>query len=539
MRSLFDTAAFVIIVCLISLATQAQRLEDVQAQRWSANSANGTYRITLGPETGELEIGELQNWTLTVSSQSGDPVYPARISIGGGMLGHGHGLPTQPQVTAYGGDGDYRVEGVRLSMEGEWTLSLYVESSLGAERVDVSIDAISPYAGGGDAWSDRERRLLQALALPEDLTAPPSPSNRVADSAAAKAFGEALFFDPRFSANGSVSCASCHAPDQYFADGLARSKGMGDTLRNAPSIVGAAFNRWFYWDGRRDSLWSQALIPFEASDEMGSSRLGVLRAIAADKLYRQQYEALFGPLPTDLIDSIAARDAGPLGTPSMRQAWQALPPPAQKTLNEAYAGVGKALAAYERTLLPEPARFDRYVQALQNRDDIPQNARLSDEEIAGARLFMNPEKTQCLQCHNGFLGSNGEFHNIGTGNFSGPRLDFGRMFGLRAVMMDEFNCVGPYSDADENDCTELRFLNKDAHVPLQGSFKTPTLRGLAHTAPYFHDGRFTTLREVLDYYNEPPAAEENGPHELRPLNLSDEELDQLEQFLLTLSPPLL
>jgi cytochrome c peroxidase len=514
----------------------AQRSVDLQPQRWSARSANDAYLVTAGPESGELKIGALQDWTVTIKSQSGDPVYPARITVGGGMAGHGHGLPTQPQVTAYGGAGDYRMEGVRLSMEGEWTLSFYIESSLGAERADVTFDAISRHAGSGSDWSERERRLLLALALPEDLEAPVSPSNRFADSAAAATLGEALFFDTRFSGDGKLACASCHQPDKYFADGLARSKGMGETLRNAPTLIGSAFNRWFYWDGRRDSLWSQALIPFEASDEMGSSRLGVLRAIAADDRYSQDYESLFGPLPVAVIDNIAAADAGPLGTPAMREAWRVLPLADQKAINEAYANLGKALSAYQRTLLPEPARFDRYVQALQARKTVPENVMLSEDEIAGARLFMSPEKTQCLQCHNGFLGSNGEFHNIGTGNFSGPRLDFGRMFGLRAVLMDEFNCVGPYSDAQENDCAELRFLNKDSHIPLQGSFKTPTLRGLAHTAPYFHDGRFTTLREVLDYYNEPPAPETNGPHELRTLDLSDEELQQLEQFLLTLSP---
>jgi cytochrome c peroxidase len=111
-------------------------------------------------------------------------------------------------------------------------------------------------------------------------------------------------------------------------------------------------------------------------------------------------------------------------------------------------------------------------------------------------------------------------------------LDFGRSLGIQGVLLDVFNCAGPYSDAKPDDCRELRFLSRDAHVPLEGAYKTPTLRDVARTAPYFHDGRFATLRDVLDYYNTPPT---NETHELRALGLGETELGDLERFLRALS----
>jgi cytochrome c peroxidase len=144
-------------------------------------------------------------------------------------------------------------------------------------------------------------------------------------------------------------------------------------------------------------------------------------------------------------------------------------------------------------------------------------------------------KTRCLRCHNGPMLTNGGFHNVGTGTFGGERPDFGRAFGLRAVLLDEFNCVGPFSDARREACLELRFLNKDAHIPLDGAFKTPSLRNVSATAPYAHDGRFADLDQVLRHYNTPPAVTSSGPHELGPLGLTDQELRHLRAFLFALA----
>jgi cytochrome c peroxidase len=387
-----------------------------------------------------------------------------------------------------------------------------------------------------DTWTDRERRVLLSLLLPGPDDSPPvTASNRFSSSEAAAELGRKMFFDRRLSGNGQVSCATCHQPDRYYTDGLPLSRGTGQVARNAPTIVGAAYQRWFYWDGRRDSLWAQALIPFEAASEMGGSRLAVIRAVSKDPEYRQLYESIFDELPAAALWESLPADAGPYGEEDIRNNWAGLSSEIRSRINLTYSNLGKSIAAFERTLRPPETRFDRYVRALDGAGDPPAQSRLSEDEVAGARLFMDSAKTQCLQCHNGHMLSNGDFHNIGTGSFTGPNLDFGRVFGLRAVLMDEFNCLGPYSDAEPAQCVDLRFLNRDAHIPLEGAFKVPTLRGLKHTAPYFHDGRFPTLREVLEYYNSPPDKRVSGPHELRPLGLTDKEISQLERFLLALS----
>jgi cytochrome c peroxidase len=381
-------------------------------------------------------------------------------------------------------------------------------------------------AAGAEEWSDRDLRLLASLRLTH--TPPPSPSNRVADDPRAAELGRRIFFDRGFAANETASCATCHRPELHWSDGRARS--VAPAGRNAPSVVGSAFGSWFTWDGRRDSLWSQSLVPFEAADELAASRTGVVRRIASDARYRADYEAIFGPLPADLrTDDLPAR-AGPLGEAAARSAWQRIPQARRDQIDRVFSNVGKALEAYERTLLPHDSRFDRYVDAVRAGRT---SAELDAREIAGLRLFIDPARTQCLQCHNGSQLTNGGFHNIGTGTFDGPALDFGRALGLQAVLIDVFNCTGPYSDAAPADCRELRFLSRDAHAPLEGAFKTPTLRDVAKTAPYFHDGRFATLRAVLDYYNTPPPPD--GAHELRALALGDRELDDLERFLRALS----
>jgi cytochrome c peroxidase len=384
------------------------------------------------------------------------------------------------------------------------------------------------HAGEAPAWSDRELRLLATLRLAR--TPPPSPSNHVADDPRAAALGRRIFFDRGFSETGATACNTCHDPERHYTDGRARS--VAPAGRNAPTVVGAAYGSWFTWDGRRDSLWAQALVPFEATGEIGGSRTGVVRRIAGDARYRADYEAIFGPFPPDLLGDALPAHAGPLGDDAARAAWQRIPQAQRNRIDRAFSNTGKAIEAFERTLLPTDSRFDRYVDALRAERADRAAALLDEREVAGLRLFIDPARTQCLQCHNGPQFTNGGFHNLGTGTFEGGVLDLGRALGIRAVLLDVFNCAGPYSDARPEQCSELRFLSHDAHVPLEGAFKTPTLRDVAQTAPYFHDGRFATLRAVLDYYNAPPT---NATHELRALGLRESELEDLEQFLRALS----
>lgn len=383
-------------------------------------------------------------------------------------------------------------------------------------------------------WTAAELAALRSLTL-ERLGPPlPSPGNAVADDPRAVALGRALFADPRLSGSGTLSCASCHQPDRHFTDGLPTGVGMAATARNTPALAGGAWQHWFYWDGRRDSLWAQALTPIEAAEEMAGTRLAVARLLGTDPDYRRAYVALFGPFPAAPLAGALPAHAGPFGDGGARTAWAALTPPQRHAINRVFANAGKAIAAFERTLMPRETAFDRYVAALTDEGEAAAARHLSEAALAGARLFVDVEKTRCLQCHNGPLLTNGAFHNVGTGVSGGARPDHGRLLGVQAVLRDEFNCLGPYSDAEPDECSALRFLHRGGHGDQAGAFKTPSLRNVANTAPYMHDGRFADLSAVLAHYNAPSAA---GEHELQPLDLTTQELAQLEAFLHSLSEP--
>ena len=156
-------------------------------------------------------------------------------------------------------------------------------------------------AADSPAWSEAEIATLRSLWIGSLPSLPPDPSNAVADDPAAAALGQRMFFDPRFSANGEIACVTCHLPEKAFTDGLGRAQGMGETRRGAPTLIGAAYNAWFFWDGRSDSQWSQALGPLENELEHGGSRNQYAHVLYADPVYREQYESIFGALP-DLSD---------------------------------------------------------------------------------------------------------------------------------------------------------------------------------------------------------------------------------------------
>ncbi len=358
-------------------------------------------------------------------------------------------------------------------------------------------------------WSPAELRMLRSLQLESLKPLPPDPSNRFADDPRAAALGERIFFDTRFSDNGEVACATCHQPEKYFTDGLPLSKGIGETGRGAPSLIGTAYSPWLYWDGRRDSHWAQALVPLETPVEHGFDRRRVLGVIAADADYRAAYEQVFGKLPGDADD--------------------------EEAINRAFANVGKAVAAFERSFLPAPSRFDAYVKAL-GEGGGGRESKLSPDEIAGLKLFIG-ETTQCTRCHNGPLFTNFEFHNIGLIRLMrGVRkYDVGRIKGVKQALASPFRCDGPYSDAKPGQCKELEFV-RTWGMELTGAFKVPTLRNVAETGPYMHDGRFQSLRDVLEHYRKAPGGG-LGHQELNALELTDLQLDQIAAFLATLTGP--
>ncbi len=361
---------------------------------------------------------------------------------------------------------------------------------------------------------------------------PPDPSNAVADHPAAARFGQQLFFDPRLSANGGIACATCHQPIRQFTDGLQKGQAIGTSMRNTPSVIGTAFSPWLYWDGRRDSQWSQALSPLEDPNEQAGNRLQILRVVARDPAYREQYRSLFGPLPElDDTDRFPQIDGAARGR-HWDAAWSAMREDDKVAVNRAFANVGKAIAAFERTLLPTASRFDHYVAAVVNADRQMQEDLFSNDEVRGLRLFIG--EAQCTRCHNGSLLTNNEFHNTGVISAAGELPDRGRADGLREVQGELFNCLGDYSDDVERRCPELAYVRTGPE--LVGAVRTPSLRNVAVTAPYMHKGQIATIEDVLVHYNEAPEAM-IGHNEAEPLGLSSRQLQQLAAFLADVDKP--
>ena len=383
-------------------------------------------------------------------------------------------------------------------------------------------------------WTADEIELLRSLWIGSLSPLPPDPSDRVADDPRAATLGQRLFFDVRLSGNHQVACATCHKPELRFTDGRQKGHGIGVSRRNTRSPVGSAYSPWLYWDGRKDSLWAQALAPAEDPHEQGGTRMQIVRLLAADPEYRHAYEALFGPLPDFSDHSRFPEKAAPIPSTEAGTAWDNMARADRELVTSTFVNVGKAIEAYERLLLPGPSRFDAYVKAVLDNDEAAQRAALNDDEIRGLRLFIG--KANCTRCHNGPLLTNNEFANTGVLSFPGEVPDEGRVEGVLTVEADPFNCLGPYSDDPTHDCPELRFARSDAAV-LLGAVRTPSLRNLAGTAPYMAKGQIATLREVLDLYNQAPPAM-IGHNEAVPLNLSARELAELEAFLHTLDAPL-
>ncbi|OGS96462.1 MAG: cytochrome-c peroxidase [Gallionellales bacterium RBG_16_56_9] len=384
-----------------------------------------------------------------------------------------------------------------------------------------------------DSWTESETTTLRSLWIGSLPPLPPDPSNAYAEDSAAAVFGQRLFFDTRFSSNGAVSCATCHIPGLMFTDGLPLAHGVGTTSRKTMTIVGTAYSPWMFWDGRKDSQWAQALAPMESAVEHGGTRTQYAHLI--DEFYRTDYEAIFGELPDFSDQTRFPSVAGPVDDEAARAAWEAMSPEDRDTVTRLYANMGKAIAAYERLIMPGPSRFDKYVEGLLNDDQQAMQDALTKDEVAGLRLFIG--QAQCIKCHNGPLFTNNDFHNTGVPAAKGLPVDDGRASGVQKALADEFNCLSQWSDAGGNDCAELRFVTSEGEQ-LLGAFKPPTLRNVAETGPYMHAGQFATLEEVILHYNT-AAVGPVGHTELEPLHLNPTQREQLEALLRALSGPLL
>ena len=413
--------------------------------------------------------------------------------------------------------------------------------------VALASASFDTFAGGrreaasiADRWSAADLETLASMRLARLPPPPDDPSNAVERLPAAIALGQRLFNDARFSRNGAVSCASCHDPTRQFQDGLPVGHGMATGRRRTMPVVGAGYGAWLFWDGRKDSLWSQALGPLEDAAEHGGNRLRFARQTAAH--HARAYEEVFGPLP-DLAGQPA--DAGPLGTSDERAAWLAMDDDSRSAVSRVFANLGKAIAAYEKSLRPARSRLDDWLDAVVA--GRPATG-LDAQEVRGLRLFIG--KGQCVSCHNGPLFTDQQFHNTGVAQRDGRAPDRGRAAAVDGVGRDEFNCLGPFSDARPSQCDELGFMvTQDPR--LEGAFKTPGLRGVALRPPYMHAGQLASLEDVVRHYVEAPLAAVGrselaqarqpaggaGPgHDLRqPIRLSPAEQQDLVAFLQTLS----
>lgn len=345
------------------------------------------------------------------------------------------------------------------------------------------------------------QRILRHGPWPPAWT--PDPSNRVSGSPAAIEFGRRLFFDQRLSAGGRISCANCHRPDLGWADGVPRSTGHEPVDRNAIGVANVRWQRWFGWDGANDSLWGQSIRPLLDRREMAMDVGQVAAMVRADPQLVCRYLETFGdPLPAD--------DRAVL------------------------VGVAKALAAFQETLVTGRTAFDDFRDALAQGDEA-EASRYPPSARRGLKLFVGP--AGCTLCHVGPNFTNGEFHDTGISFFVRPgQVDPGRHAGIQHLRDSPYNLLGVY-----NDDPGRRTATRTQHVALQhrnwGEFRVPSLRNVASTAPYMHNGSLATLRDVVRHYSEvdEDRLHADGGQLIRPLHLREDEIDDLVGFLETLT----
>jgi cytochrome c peroxidase len=331
----------------------------------------------------------------------------------------------------------------------------------------------------------------------------PDASNRVSGKPEAIALGEKLFFEPRLSAKGDVLCATCHVPYRGWQDGRARGMGHVEVDRNTQSLINVRWNRWFGWDGAGDSLWAQSVRPMLDAREMGGSASHAAAFVRGDAEYACRYRRAFG----------------------------ADPPADDEAL---LADIGKALAAFQETLVSGRSAFDDFRDALE-RGDAAKAAAYPANAQRGLKIFVG--KGNCTFCHVGAAFSNGEFHDVGISFFiRRGEVDAGRYGGIQNLRKNPFNLLGRYND----DPTGAAAI-KTKHVALDhrnyGEFKVPGLRNVAQTAPYMHSGRLATLTEVVRHYSDLnlDRLHLDGEAILKPLKLAEQEIADLVAFLESLS----
>lgn len=306
------------------------------------------------------------------------------------------------------------------------------------------------------------------------------------------ALGRALYFDKRLSADGTVSCATCHDPATAFADQHTLAVGVAGRrgVRNSPTILNAMFGREFFWDGRARSLEEQAVEPLLNPSEMGMlTREAVVARVSGMPEYRREFRKVFGA-PGLTVETIA-----------------------------------KALAAFERTQLSGNSPFDRFMAG--------DEGAVSEAQKRGWELFRG--KAQCIECHSFDASSpfftDFRFHNTGVAT---KHRSFGEP-ARRSPASGGAGAGGRRRPELRPGVAELgRFLVTGRPEDL-GAFKTPTLRDVELTSPYMHDGSEKTLLDVVRFYNRGGERNPSLDSRVRPLHLTDLEMNDLVEFLRALT----
>jgi len=338
-------------------------------------------------------------------------------------------------------------------------------------------------------------RSLQQVGLPADLTRTVIPPDNP-QTFEKIALGQKLFFDGRLSADGTAACASCHNPERAFTDGKPTSIGIhgGVGQRNAPTILNTLYNKTQFWDGRAKTLEDQAALPIVNPIEMGQPNLDVaVTRIAAIDEYKQAFQRVFGR-PINGQDLV------------------------------------RAIASYERALVSFNSPFDRFIAGDKNAID-----------AAGQRgweLFNT--RARCNKCHaltetkrDVTLFTDNDFHNIGIGIIRHNVVALARQ---AEQLVDSGDAAAVDRAALQTDMSALgRFLVTKKELDI-ASFKTPGLRNLLMTGPYFHDGSQETLWDVMDHYNKGDGLQNPWlDGDIQPLALTEKDIDDVVAFLASLT----
>jgi len=424
---------------------------------------------------------------------------------------------------------------------------------------------VADAASSGASSSDAAVAPRDALATFHYQEAPfaDDPSNRFASDAGARKLGQSLFFDRAFSGPliegdndgkggtlgqsgdpGRVSCADCHVPATAFVDTRSPhgqiSLAAQWTRRRAPTLLESGGLSLYDWDGRRDSIWGQAIGVMESDREFNSGRLFVAEQMF--RLHRAEYEAVFGPMPA-LDDATrfpaltpdqagcreVATRSGPTypcrGKPSDGADYDGMAPADQQAATVVMVNAGKAMAAYVALLRCGPGRFDAWLDG--------NDAALSPSEQRGAGLFAG--KGKCVSCHAGPDFTDGAFHDVGLSPATVAVAfidsgDNGAADGVAAALADPMNTAGPFSDGDRH------ALPAGVDPAMLGAFRTPTLRCIATQPSFMHTGQLRSLDEVVAFHDRggDPAGGYPGTNELSPLGLTAGECADIVAFLVAL-----